>query len=164
MLRAITERGSPAQREWALRTVTLSVQIRALRRAAAEFPSLVQVQRAVAQQKQRTVYSADGDSTLPGRKVRGEGDPPSSDPAVNEAYDGAGATYDMYSEVYKRNSIDDNGLKLDSTVHYPKAKQRFWDGQQMVYGDGDENLRKGRLCRFPMPPDIIRHELTGVTG
>ncbi len=165
MLREIVERGTSAQREWALRTVSLSAQIRALRRAAAEFPSLVQ--RAVAQGKERVVYTADGGSTLPGRKVRGEGEPPSSDPAVNEAYDGAGATYDMYSEVYKRNSVDDHGLRLDSTVHYQKSYDNaFWDGQQMVYGDGDEDLPEAERLfnRFTIALDIIGHELThGVT-
>ena len=50
--------------------------------------------------------------------MRGEGDPPSTDVAVNEAYDFSGATYDFYETAYNRNSVDGRGLRLDSTVHY----------------------------------------------
>jgi len=99
--------------------------------------------------------------------VRAEGDAPTGDPAVDEAYDGSGVTYDLYREVYGRNSIDGNGLRLDSTVHYQKGYDNaFWNGQQMVYGDGDEDLPEpDRLFnRFTIAIDIISHELThGVT-
>jgi hypothetical protein len=40
----------------------------------------------------RTIYDASGSETLPGTVVREENDPPSADIAVNEAYDGLGAT------------------------------------------------------------------------
>ncbi len=50
--------------------------------------------------------------------MRVEGGPPTGDLATDEAYDGAGATYDFYYDVYQRNSIDGNGLRIDSTVHY----------------------------------------------
>jgi Zn-dependent metalloprotease len=93
--------------------------------------------------------------------VRGEGDPPSSDLMVNEAYDGSGATYDFYQEVFDRNSIDDRGMRLDSTVHFGQDYDNaFWDGSQMVYGDGDGILFE----RFTKSLDVIGHELThGVT-
>ncbi|MEP7199590.1 MAG: M4 family metallopeptidase, partial [Chloroflexota bacterium] len=111
--------------------------------------------------KRRTVYDARGGAKLPGRRVRGEGDPRSKDVAVNEAYDGAGATYDLYSKVFKRNSIDDRGLRLDSTVHFRRGYDNaFWNGRQMVYGDGDGQL----FDRFTKSIDVIGHELThGVT-
>jgi Zn-dependent metalloprotease len=94
--------------------------------------------------------------------VRGEGDPKSKDKAVNEAYDGSGATYDFYLQVYNRNSIDDRGMRLDSTVHYERGYDNaFWNGQQMVYGDGDKKL----FNRFTIALDVIGHELThGVTS
>jgi Zn-dependent metalloprotease len=90
-----------------------------------------------------------------------EGDAPSEDPAVNEAYDGAGATYDLYFDAYQRRSLDDLGLRLDSTVHYQRQYDNaFWDGRQMVYGDGDGEL----FNRFTLAIDVIGHELThGVT-
>ena len=80
---------------------------------------------------------------------------------VNEAYDGSGKTYNFFMNVFKRNSIDDRGLRLDSTVHYGrKYMNAFWDGQQMVYGDGDGEIFE----RFTKSLDIIGHELShGVT-
>jgi len=117
--------------------------------------------------KQRTVYNAQQGSQLPGVKVCGEGDPASSDVAVNEAYDGSGITYDLYSEVYGRDSIDNAGLPLNSSVHYQKGYDNaFWDGQQMVYGDGDEDMPANQRLfnRFTICLDVIGHELThGVT-
>ena len=93
--------------------------------------------------------------------VRREGDPPTSDTAVNEAYDGLGDTFEFFLEVYGRNSIDDAGMPLRGVVHfgeqYPNA---FWDGQRMVFGDGDGStfgVMTGSL-------DVIAHELGhGVT-
>src|SRR3954454_5781740 len=57
-------------------------------------------------EKRRTVYDANNKSTLPGKLVRGEGTKAGHDAAVNQAYDGAGTTYDFLFEVFKRNSID----------------------------------------------------------
>jgi Zn-dependent metalloprotease len=165
MLREIARNGTPEQRERAARTLLATEQFRARRAVLTEHPALAR--RAVAAGKQRQVYSADYGSSLPGRLVRGEGNPPTGDRAVDEAYDGAGATYDLYWDIYQRNSIDGNGLRLDSTVHYQKGYDNaFWDGQQMVYGDGDEDLpEEQRLFnRFTIAVDIIAHELThGVT-
>ena len=64
--------------------------------------------------------------------------------------------------VYGRNSIDDEGLPLDATVHYGRRYDNaFWNGQQMVFGDGDGEL----FNRFTVSLDVIGHELThGVTG
>lgn len=80
---------------------------------------------------------------------------------MNEAYDGLGATYNLYSEVYGRNSIDDRGMRLDASVHFADHYDNaFWDGQQMVFGDGDEIIFTG----FTKAIDVIGHELThGVT-
>jgi Zn-dependent metalloprotease len=117
--------------------------------------------------KQRTVYDAQTGTVLPGIQVRDEGDPPTGDDAVNEAYDGSGATYDLFRDVYERESIDDRGMRLDSTVHYEQGYDNaFWNGSQMVYGDGDEDIPEAdRLFnRFTIAKDIIGHELThGVT-
>lgn len=165
MLREIVERGSPAQRNLAIRTLRISEQFRGQRQASVGLPALAAA--TVIGEKHRILYHADFGSTLPGRQVRAEGDAPTGDPAVDEAYDGSGVTYDLYRDVYGRNSIDGNGLRLDSTVHYQKGYDNaFWNGQQMVYGDGDEDLPEpDRLFnRFTIAIDIIGHELThGVT-
>ncbi|TWB38882.1 M4 family metallopeptidase [Nitrospirillum viridazoti] len=111
--------------------------------------------------KQRTVYDAQHGGDLPGTLVRSEGQPDGQDVAVNEAYAYAGQTYDFYLEVMKRNSVDDKGMRLDSTVHYSTDYDNaFWNGQQMVYGDGDGEI----FDRFTKCLDVIGHELThGVT-
>jgi Zn-dependent metalloprotease len=86
---------------------------------------------------------------------------------VNEAYDGSGYTYDLFLDTYQRNSIDGNGMRLDSTVHYGRGYDNaFWNGKQMVYGDGDEDLPENQRLfnRFTIALDVIGHELShGVT-
>ncbi|MFB7497573.1 M4 family metallopeptidase [Streptomyces sp. NPDC056161] len=109
----------------------------------------------------RTVYDAHGAETLPGRKVHAEHDGAAKDASVNRAHAGLGATFDLYLKVYGRHSIDDAGLPLLATVHYgEKYDNAFWNGEQMVFGDGDGEL----FLDFTIPVDVIGHELThGVT-
>jgi Zn-dependent metalloprotease len=110
---------------------------------------------------ERTVHDARNGTTLPGDVVRKEGDDPTDDEAVNQAYDGLGDTWTFYDEVFDRDSIDDAGLPLDATVHYDhNYDNAFWNGSQMVFGDGDGTVFVG----FTSSVDVIGHELThGVT-
>jgi Zn-dependent metalloprotease len=167
LLREIVENGTPKQRATARRTILSSEKIREQRRIHDEFAGIMPSVAAASDVKQRTIFDAQNGSRLPGVEVRKEGDPPVNDPAVNEAYDGSGTTYDLYYNIYNRNSLDNKGLKLDSTVHYQKGYDNaFWNGQQMVYGDGDEDLPvSDRLFnRFTSAIDVIGHELShGVT-
>ncbi|MFW8745072.1 M4 family metallopeptidase [Mesorhizobium japonicum] len=109
----------------------------------------------------RTISDAKHTDALPGTTVRREGEGPVQDVAVNEAYDGLGATFALYSEVYGRDSIDGKGLPLDGTVHYERDYDNaFWNGERMVFGDGDGQV----FGRFTASVDVIGHELThGVT-
>lgn len=109
----------------------------------------------------RTIYTAGGSWHAPGEMVRKEDQPPSRDEAVNEAYSGLGATFDLYWNEYQRNSVDDQGLPLEATVHFgEKYDNAFWSGEQMLFGDGDGQL----FNRFTIAIDVIGHELThGVT-
>ncbi|HSK33002.1 MAG TPA: hypothetical protein VK903_05920, partial [Propionicimonas sp.] len=82
----------------------------------------------------RLISDAGGAERLPGRSARTEGAPATGDPAVDEAYDGFGATWLLYSQVYGRNSIDGAGLRLLGTVHYGEGYQNaFWNGTRMVF-------------------------------
>ena len=164
LLRRIALRGSARQREAALATLATDHTLRLARAtyellAAAPTHGLLGVAAAA---KQRTVYDAQGRETLPGKAVRAEGGRAVKDVAVNEAYDGLGATFDFFADVYDRNSIDDEGLHLDASVHYGEHYDNaFWNGRQMVFGDGDGDL----FNRFTISLDVIAHELThGVTG
>jgi Zn-dependent metalloprotease len=93
--------------------------------------------------------------------VRREGDPATGDPAADEAYDGLGATYALFWDVFERDSIDGRGLPLQAVVHYGEEYDNaFWDGERMVFGDGDGET----FNRFTIAIDIIAHELAhGVT-
>ena len=117
MLKEIATNGTQAQRGIAIDTLKATARMRGQRIALADFAAATFRVEAV-EGKDRIVYDARNGSTLPGTVVRKEGDPPSTDVAVNEAYDGSGITYDLYKDVYNRNSIDGSGMRLDSTVHY----------------------------------------------
>src|SRR6201999_2572366 len=85
-----------------------------------------------------------------------------SDPDVNGAYDGTGDAYEAYKNFFNRDSVDNAGLTLISTVHYDQNYcNAYWDGSQMVYGDGDPSQSCNPLARGV---DVTAHELThGVT-
>ena len=158
MLRALADSGDPEQRDQAYAALELSAQFRGERTAAGAVAAFAAVP---AGEKRRTIYDARHGHELPGKLVRGEGDRPVADAAVNEAYDGAGRTYDFYRRVLGRNSVDGRGLRLDASVHYgAHFDNAQWNGRQMIYGDGDGKLFE----RFTKCVDIIAHELThGVT-
>ncbi|MEO7131601.1 MAG: protealysin inhibitor emfourin [Dermatophilaceae bacterium] len=110
---------------------------------------------------QRTISDAGGATITPGEQVRSEGSPAVDDPATNEAYDGLGATWELYWSAYGRDSLDGKGMPLLATVHYgTNYDNAFWNGSQMVFGDGDGIV----FLRFTKSLDVIGHELThGVT-
>ncbi|MFD0854233.1 M4 family metallopeptidase, partial [Actinomadura adrarensis] len=109
----------------------------------------------------RTIYNAQNREQLPGRQARAEGANATGDTDVDRSYDWLGATFDFFEAAYQRNSIDGAGLKLLSTVHYGRDYQNaFWEGKQMVYGDGDGEL----FLSFTGPLDVTGHELVhGIT-
>ncbi|MGW2559948.1 M4 family metallopeptidase [Streptomyces sp. NPDC001514] len=111
---------------------------------------------AVVDGPQRTVYDAGHGTALPGTKVRAEGDEPGRDATVNRAYAGLGATFELLLSAYGRNSIDGEGLPLIASVHYDENYgNAFWNGEQMVFGDGDGEI----FLDFTVPVDVIAHEL-----
>jgi Zn-dependent metalloprotease len=82
-------------------------------------------------------------------------------PAGVDAHYYANVVDDFYKATFNRNSIDNNGMQIISSVHYSRNyNNAFWEGTQMVYGDGD-----GRSFReFSGGLDVVGHELThGVT-
>src|SRR5215207_648936 len=109
----------------------------------------------------RTISDARRLEQLPGTRVRGEDDPPTGDIAVDEAFDGLGATFDFFWDAYQRSGIDGAGAPLLATVHYGRDYDNaFWNGERMVFGDGDGEVFVG----FTGSLTVIAHELThGVT-
>ncbi len=105
----------------------------------------------------RVIHDAGHTTTLPGPLVRKEGAPATSDVAATEAYDGLGATWGLLHTAYGRDSLDGKGLLLVASVHYDTGYDNaFWDGTQMVFGDGDGVY----FNRFTSSVDVIGHELT----
>lgn len=104
----------------------------------------------------RIISDARGTTTLPGDEVRTEGGPATGDTAADEAYDGLGAAWRMLLEAFGRDSLDGKGMPLRATVHYGKRYDNaFWDGERMVFGDGDGEVFAG----FTGAIDVIGHEL-----
>ena len=109
----------------------------------------------------RVISDARNTENLPGRRVRSEDEPPSGDSAVDEAYDGLGATYDVFWDAFSRDGIDAAGGSLLATVHFgDDYDNAFWNGERMVFGDGDGDVFVG----FTRSLSVIAHELGhGVT-
>lgn len=143
----------------ALAALELSIAPRVQRQAAVLVagPAMLLPRRV----KRRTIYDARGTKALPGHTVRIEGARRTGDAAVDEAYEFAGITYDFFRRVHGRFSVDDRGMRLESTVHFGRGfTNAHWDGRQMIYGDGDGKY----FHRFTIALDVVAHELThGVT-
>ena len=80
-----------------------------------------------------------------------------NDQAATDAHFGAEATYDFYQQTFNRNSIDNNGYKLLSYVHYStNYVNAFWDGIRMTYGDGQLSQDFSIMTAL----DVCGHEIT----
>ena len=67
------------------------------------------------------------------------------------------ASLALFEEVYGRSSFDGMGAAVLATVHYEQDYDNaFWDGTQLVFGDGDGTVFE----RFTKPVDVLGHELT----
>ncbi len=105
----------------------------------------------------RKVYSANNGTTIPGTLKRSEGQAATSDVDVNAAYDNTGSAYEAYKNFWNRDSYDNAGAVLVSSVHYSSNYcNAYWDGTQMVYGDGDSS----GCAPLARSVDVTAHELT----
>ena len=167
LLRDIIRNGTAAERGTAADTMAVDQTFRTLRTAfaatVAATPMAMRPMGGMGGQPHRTIYDQKHSNAIAlGKVARTEGGRAVKDPAVNEAYDGLGATYKFYWEVLGRNSIDNAGMPLLGLVHYStNYANAFWDGQgHMFFGDGDGNL----FNRMTASLDVVGHELThGVT-
>jgi Zn-dependent metalloprotease len=145
------------QREW-LATLTETAEASGVRRMLTAMPTLAAIPSPSAT-KHRLIYDATGvaQAKLPGKLVRSEGDKKTGDKAADEAYQYSGTTWDFYDQRFQRNSLDNRGLTLVSSVHFgTNFDNAFWNGQQMVYGDGDGKI----FVRFTKALDVVGHELS----
>ena len=103
------------------------------------------------------IHSAGNEETLPGAVVRAEGDPASDDASVDEAYVWSQQVWELYEQQFDRVSFDGAGSTVTVTVHYAQDYDNaFWDGEQLVFGDGDGEIFE----RFTKPADVLAHEFS----
>ena len=104
-----------------------------------------------------TVFNCKHGTTLPGIPVGA----PGRDATSKRAFAETAAVAVFYQQLFGRNSVDDAGKTLLSSVHFSVGyNNAFWNGTQMVYGDGDGDI----FVDFTKASDVIGHELThGVT-
>ncbi|NBM18787.1 M4 family metallopeptidase [Streptomyces sp. GC420] len=156
VLDRLAQAGDPVVAGPARRTLERDAFQRTHRRMTTVVGAAAPTAAAPSGRPRRTIYDAGHGTDLPGRKVRSEGDEPGSDATVNRAYAGLGATFELLLSAFGRDSIDGSGLPLDATVHYDEDYgNAFWDGSQMVFGDGDGEV----FLDFTLPVDVIGHEL-----
>ena len=109
----------------------------------------------IADAKNRAIYNGNSLATLPGTLMRSEGEAATGDLDADKAYDYSGDTWDYFFTNHARDSFDGAGGQLQSTVHHCRTgspcpyQNAFWNGTQMVYGDG-----------FSRADDVVAHELT----
>jgi Zn-dependent metalloprotease len=105
----------------------------------------------------RAVYSANSGTALPGTLKRSEGGAASGDNHVDTNYTRLGGTYSCYKNNFNRDSYDNLGHQLISTVHYSNNYvNAYWNSTQMVYGDGDGV----NSTQLGLDNDVTTHELT----
>lgn len=106
--------------------------------------------------KNRLLHTLNHGSALPGTVARTEGQADAGDVDV-DTNDRLGSTYDCYQALFGRDSFDNAGAQLRSSVHYStNYVNAYWNGTQMVYGDGD-NVNSRSLA---LSMDVTAHELT----
>ena len=170
VLEALSQSGDPEVERRARATLQHDEAMRADRRTDPSVrigePTLTAVEQHAAAPRSteapsRAIHDCATSRTLPGTLVRAEGEKPTKDAAANEAYDGLGDTWTLFKEAFDRNSLDDRGLAMVASVHYGTGYDNaFWNGSQMVFGDGDGEIFLG----FTRSIDVIGHELAhGVT-
>jgi Thermolysin metallopeptidase, alpha-helical domain/Thermolysin metallopeptidase, catalytic domain len=139
-------------------TLDIDRAIRERRRRAA--PGAVGIP-APALESRWTVHGADHVTDLPGTPVRADGDDPTGDAAVDDAYDGVAAMWDLLADVFSYTSVDGHAAPLTATVHHgDRYANAFWDGRQLVFGDGDGVV----FGSFTTPIEVLGHEYAhGVT-
>jgi len=164
MIEALIHCGDAALRGQAISSLACAAAVHAVRDLTQKMPAMMAVPSPTGR-RHRLVYDAKSRAELPGKLVRSEGEKARKDVAVNEAYDHSGTTFDFYHELFGRNSLDDAGMSLISSVHVGEVDDRgrpipmdnaYWDGAQMAYGDGDGVV----FNRFTKSLDVVGHELT----
>jgi len=107
--------------------------------------------------RNRATYNGNSTSTLPGTLVLSETSGTTSDARISTAHAHAATSYDYYSAVHARDSFNNAGAQIKTTVHHQvNYNNAFWNGTQLVYGDGDGT----QFTPLGDSLDVGAHELT----
>lgn len=102
------------------------------------FKSFFQKAKAGSEPSERKVYTCDNTTNLPGALEMEEDSTSNSDSTIMNAFSHSDIIRKFYREVLKRESWDGQGASFISSVHYDQNyNNAFFDGEQMVFGDGD---------------------------
>jgi vibriolysin len=107
--------------------------------------------------RNRMTYSANNGTSLPGTLKRTEAQAATGDTAVDKAHDSTLDVYEAFKLFWNRDSIDNAGMTLISTVHYSNNYcNAFWNSSQMTYGDGNASQGCAPLANSL---DVAGHEI-----
>lgn len=105
----------------------------------------------------RKVYNCKNRTRLRSNLTLSEGGNYVTDSVINTVYDNVGFIREFYKTYMNWVSYDNAGSDLHLNCHYArKYNNAFWDGDEMVFGDGDGIL----FTNFANSLDIAGHELT----
>lgn len=82
-----------------------------------------------------------------------------TDSGAVDAHWAAGKVYEFYRDTFRRNSLDGQGMAINSLVgvtdYGSPFVNAFWDHTKMVYGTGDDEYRS-----LASDLDVVGHEMT----
>ena len=104
--------------------------------------------------KNRAIYDANNNVTLPGTFRRGEGGPATGDVEEDGLYNMLGATYDYFFTQHARDSFNGAGAQIIGSVDWidpgdpQSCPNAFWNGTQTAF------------CNGLVADDVVHHEFT----
>jgi bacillolysin len=107
----------------------------------------------------RKTYTAHGQYDLPGELLLEDDKMTTDDEVAVAAHEHAKTIYDYYKDTFDRDSYDNMGATIVSTVHYGQNYNNAQWGdevRQLIFGDGDGF----RFKPLAFALDIVAHEFT----
>jgi Zn-dependent metalloprotease len=105
----------------------------------------------------RKVYDCNNRTRLRKGLSLSEGGSYTNDDVINTVYDNGGFIREFYKTYMNWLSYDNAGSDLHLNVHFSRNyNNAFWDGDDMVFGDGDGVI----FTNFGNSLDVTGHELT----
>ena len=156
------EEGTKEEKEAAIKNLKISQMLSGHRSVNA---LSFRMTAAAHQEKRHVIYEMEYlESTfrLTGLPARYENSADVNELDIDTCYKNLGITYDFYRDVFNRNSINDGGMTMVSSVHFStNFDSAFWNGEQMVYGDGGGDfMKKNSLTNLVVTSHELAHGVT----